>query len=132
MTPEELARSCAVVASEKKGTQLSILNIGKVSDVADFFVIASGTSTRQIKTIADAIEAFSKSISEFPRIEGYQQAQWIVIDLGDVVIHLFTEEYRQYYDLDTLWMDAPRITLPGKDVEKEALKEMTWIAKKRR
>jgi len=132
MTSEQLALSCAAVASDKKGEGISILNVGAISDIADYFVICSGTSTRQIKTIADAISTHSKSLDNEASIEGYTQAHWIVIDLGDVVIHLFTNEYRLYYGLESLWRDAPTLSLDGTTEKISAPEQVVWSSKRRR
>lgn len=131
MTSKELALKCAKIASEKKGQNLSIIRIGDISNVADFFVIASGTSSRQIQTIADEIETYYKTIEESPRIEGYQQANWIVVDMGDVVVHLFTSDLRFHFDLETLWQNAPRVKISGEIIKEEEIPELVWTKKRR-
>lgn len=131
MTSQELALKCAQIASEKKGQNLSIIKIGTISNIADFFVIVSGTSSRQIQTIADEIETFYKTTEDTSRIEGYKQANWIVVDLGDVVVHLFTTELRFHFDLESLWQNAPRINVSGETIKEEETPELVWTKKRR-
>ncbi|OGQ37225.1 MAG: ribosome silencing factor [Deltaproteobacteria bacterium RIFCSPHIGHO2_12_FULL_43_9] len=131
MTSKELALKCAGIASEKKGQNLTIIKIGDISNIADFFVIVSGTSSRQIQTIADEIETYYKTTEESPRIEGYKQANWIVIDMGDVVVHLFTPDLRYHFDLEALWQNAPRIKMSGETIKEEETPELIWTKKRR-
>lgn len=80
-----------------------------VSNVTDFFVIASGTSTRQIQAVADGVqESLAKRNIRLWHTEGYPEAQWIVLDYGDIIVHLFLQERREFYNLERLWSIAPR------------------------
>lgn len=95
---------------EKKALDLDILDLSAISTFADFFVICSGSSSRQVKAIAEEIEeALSKMKVEPHHIEGAAEGRWILMDYGDTVVHLFLEEVRRFYNLERLWGDAPRL-----------------------
>jgi len=99
--------------SEKKGLDPLLFDLRGISDMADYFLICSGTSDRQVRAIADAIEeALLKIGIKMDHKEGYQESTWILLDYGDLVAHIFKEDKRQYYDLERLWGDAPKIDLP--------------------
>ena len=86
------------------------LDVREVSSFADYFVICSGTNSRQIQAIADEIEAKLKEAGEYPTsVEGYQNAEWVLVDYGDFVIHIFSEKARAYYDLERLWRGAKHL-----------------------
>jgi len=102
----ELARSC----SDDKCENIIVLDLRGLFSIADYFVIATGTSDRQLRTAADHILKMVKQINFKPMgIEGYEQAKWILIDIADVIVHLFVPEYREIYDLELLWGDAPKV-----------------------
>ena len=105
----------------------------KLTQLVDYFVIASGTSRRQIHTIADEIDhAMNLLGDEKIGIEGYDESHWTLVDYGDVVVHLFDEETRRYYDLENLWGDAPRVELPETQDLITALKvEPVTVSRKR-
>jgi len=108
----EWAQSAAIAASAKGGEDTVIIDVGPVLAITDAFVVTSGRNTRQVKTIAEEVEARLKvdgGISPL-RIEGLGDSQWILLDYGDLVVHVFLDETRTYYDLERLWSDAPRIT----------------------
>ncbi len=93
-----------------------VLELKDLTVIADYFVICSGESTTQVKAVAEHIrENLIKDGVTPARIEGFQYARWILIDYGDTIIHVFEEETRQYYDLEKLWLDAPRIPFADKD-----------------
>ena len=102
----------ARLARDRHCTDIAVLDLHGVSPAADFFVIATGTSDRQMRSLADEIsqEGRKTGFARFGRA-GYDQAHWILLDYVDVVVHLFTEEYRQYYDLEMLWADAERVKI---------------------
>lgn len=105
----QLAHHVAQAALSKKGEQVVILNIGEQSSVADYFVIASASSERQVNALADTIAEQLKALGERPiSIEG-QGSPWVLVDFGDVIAHIFHDEARFYYDLDGLWHSAKRI-----------------------
>lgn len=87
-----------------------ILDLQGISPICDFFVIGTGTSDRQMRSIADEIEVFAKKQNDKPfSTSGYDEGEWVIADYVDVVIHLFNGERRAYYDLDSLWGDSPRV-----------------------
>jgi ribosome-associated protein len=105
------ARTAAQAASAKGGDQTVIIEVGAVLAITDAFVITSGRNTRQVKTIAEEVEARLKADGGITplRIEGLGDSQWILLDYGDLVIHVFLDETRDFYDLERLWSDAPRV-----------------------
>jgi len=99
---------------DKKGFEIVGLDVAGVTSLADAFLICSGASERQVGTIADAIVRRLKTIGRRPlHVEGEQRAEWILIDYGDLVVHVFTEERRAFYALEKLWADAGRLELPA-------------------
>jgi ribosome-associated protein len=106
----DFAASAARIAADRHCADVVVLNLEGMSPATDYFVIATGTSDRQMRTVADEIceAARRDGIQRFGRA-GYDQARWILLDFVDVVIHLFDNEYRDYYDLELLWGDAQRI-----------------------
>ena len=95
---------------ERRLRDISIFDVGDVLQIADFFVIGTGTSARQLKGTADAVVEKLRALGVRPRgTEGYDRARWILLDCGTVVIHLMDEETRQFYNLELLWGDCPRI-----------------------
>lgn len=106
-----LAVTAARAAAAKKADDTVILEIGKVLPITDAFVITSASNDRQVRSIVDEIEAKVKEAGgPAPiRIEGKQDARWVLMDYGDIVVHVFLDEARRYYDLERLWTDAPRI-----------------------
>ena len=107
----EWARTAARAASAKGGEDTVIIEVGAILAITDAFVITSGRNTRQVKTIAEEVEAQLKAeggISPL-RVEGLSDSQWVLLDYGDLVIHVFLDETREFYDLERLWSDAPRV-----------------------
>ncbi|MDH5677878.1 MAG: ribosome silencing factor [Nitrospinota bacterium] len=101
---------CYNSAVSKKALDPVAFDVRGVSDVADVFMIVSGSSNRQIKAIVDSVEETLREAGEKSyHIEGYDKAWWVLVDAGDVVIHVFSEEARTYYDLESYWSDAKRI-----------------------
>jgi ribosome-associated protein len=107
----EWARTAARAASAKGGEDTVIIEVGAVLAITDAFVITSGRNNRQVKTIAEEVEARLKAEGGIAplRVEGLGDSQWILLDYGDLVIHVFLDETRRYYDLERLWSDAPRV-----------------------
>lgn len=108
--PEKL-RGVVEAAIDRKAVDMRVLHIGHVSDFTEFFLICSGTNQRQVQAIADAIVRETREIGARPLgVEGYNNADWVLVDYGDMVIHIFSEENRGYYALERLWDDADDIT----------------------
>jgi ribosome-associated protein len=109
------ARVALEAAAEKKGADLAILDVGDVLSIIDLFVLVSASNARQVRTIVDEVEKAltehdgSKPIS----VEGLADASWVLLDYGDIVVHVFLDETRAYYDLDRLWGDVPRLDVPA-------------------
>ena len=113
LDPEvKLAIQCA---SEKKAFDLVALDLRNIASFTEFFVIASGSNQRQVQAIADEIsEQLKKQMQTRPvRIEGYNSAEWVLLDYGDFVFHIFNGEAREFYDLARLWRDARKVELPA-------------------
>lgn len=106
----ELARVCTRVAEDNKAEDLVVLDVRGISSFTDFFVIMSGRSTRHVQALAESMEneLRSKRIKT-SRAEGLQEGKWVLLDFGDVVVHVFYHDQREFYDLEGLWHDAPRI-----------------------
>ena len=105
---------CAQIADGFKGDNTLVLDLTKITPIFDFFVLTTGTSRRQMLAIAEEINKRQKQ-SGTPRqgLDGNDQSQWIVQDYGDVVVHIFSPELREVYDLERLWADAPRVDWQG-------------------
>lgn len=99
-------------ALDKKAMDVSIFDIRGISTATDFFMICSGESTRQVQSIADEVAGKLRANGVKPMgIEGYEVARWILLDYSDMVVHVFHEETRKYYDLERLWEDAPKVEI---------------------
>jgi ribosome-associated protein len=111
-TLSSLERAClsAHVAAENKARDVVVLDMRGITPLYDFFVLASGTSRRQIHTIAEEIDAGLREHGDQRlSIEGYEASKWVVQDYGDVVVHVFNPDTREYYAIEDLWADAPRV-----------------------
>ena len=112
LTPEELMREIVTVLDRKKALDITALKIKDLSTIGDYFVIASGSSNTQVKALAEEVEDhLSKMGLEPKRVEGYQSALWILMDYYGVVVHIFYKETREFYSIERLWSDAPRIDI---------------------
>jgi ribosome-associated protein len=113
MSPEQLTQAIAVLASDKKAIDIVALDLRDVAGYTDFFLICSGGTDRQTKAIHDGIhEGMKKDHGVLPRrVEGLGQARWILMDYLDCVVHVFTPDMRDYYRLEQLWGDVPRLDL---------------------
>ena len=106
----EHSRLCARVALENKANDVLVLDMRAITPLFDYFVLATGASRRQIHTLAEEIDAAMCAEGETRHgLEGYEPGRWVVLDYGDVVVHLFDPEMRSYYVLEDLWADAPRV-----------------------
>jgi ribosome-associated protein len=104
------ALTAAQAASSKKAMDIVILDVGKVIGITDYFVICSGNTERQVKTIVDEIERRLREEGVKPyRREGEREQRWVLVDYLDVVVHVFHREDREFYDLERLWSDAPQV-----------------------
>ena len=102
--------AAAAVIDSKKGLDIRLLDVSELLVITDVFVIASGTSRRHVLTLVEECEAQLKALDRRPlRREGVEDGHWVLLDYGDVVVHVFDEETRAYYDLERLWGNAPRL-----------------------
>ena len=109
------ALAAAKVALERRCSNIVVLDLRGLSSVTDYFIIATGTSDRQMRTVCDEVRDIGKTqkMSLFGQA-GYEQGRWILLDFVDVVVHLFDSQYRSYYDLEMLWGDGKRLKIPKK------------------
>jgi len=118
----EIASACGLLADEKKAKDAVIMHLAELTDIADYFLVASGMSERHVRTIADSIETGMKQRGVLPySVEGYSQGRWVIIDYGNVVAHVFLDPLRELYDLESLWVEAKqyRVQNERKDAEVE-------------
>lgn len=114
-TAKEMAHLVIEALEDKKANDIRVISIEKISTLADYFIIASGSNRNQVQAMADNAEEMLGKAGYYPKqIEGYQSANWILMDYGDVVVHIFDEENRLFYDLERIWRD-------GEVVEKDSL-----------
>lgn len=114
MTPKETALLLAKTLDSKKGLDIKVLETGHLTTLADYFVLCSATSTTQIKALSDACEKVMKEAGEPPHhVEGHRGGTWVLLDFSAVVVHVFNEEAREFYDLERLWSDATPVDLSG-------------------
>ena len=110
MTSIETVRYIVGLLDSKKATDITVLEVGGLSSLCDYFVIASGNSTTQVKTLSEEVEdKLSAQGTEPRRVEGESSAMWILMDYGDVILHLFYHETRDFYCLERLWADAKKL-----------------------
>lgn len=108
----ERVKLAAHCADEKKALDILVLRLSAITEFTDYFIICSGTNTRQTQAIADEITGQLKKVKVRPlHTEGYNNGEWILIDYGIFVVHVFTEESRKFYDLERLWRDAERVEI---------------------
>lgn len=108
LSPRALADIVVEAATDKKAEDIIVMNVSEVTTIADLFIICSGRGERQVQAIADGIVEKSKESGRQPMgVEGYASGSWVLIDLGDVVVHVFVPEERALYKLERLWGDAP-------------------------
>ncbi len=101
-------------ASDRKALNVVALDLRKIASFTDFFLIASGTNVRQVQAVADAVVEKLKEMGKRPaRIEGYKSAEWVLLDYGDFIFHIFEDKARRFFDLERLWRDATPVPLPS-------------------
>ena len=112
LTPKEIAYAVTKALDEKKGMDIKLLKIDRVSSLADYFLICTGTSNTHVKTLCDYAEYTLEQLNE-PMLgrEGHRGNSWELLDYGTIVIHVFTDEARKFYDLERIWADAEQIDI---------------------
>ncbi|MCR5743644.1 MAG: ribosome silencing factor [Lachnospiraceae bacterium] len=109
---DEMIKLIYKAIDDKKGKDIRIIDIAEVSSIADYFVIASGDNTRQVQAIVDNItEVLGRAGYNYKSMEGYESATWILLDYYDVIIHVFNNEDRRFYDLERIWRDGKTKTI---------------------
>ena len=112
MTSLEQARKIVQVMDSKKAKDIRLIKIEGISSLGDYFVVASASNTTQVKAIADEVEDEMTKLGLEPnRVEGRQSAQWILMDYYDVMVHVFLDEARSFYNMERLWSDAPQLDI---------------------
>ena len=124
---ESRVRVAVAAALDKKAFDLDVLSVGQLTSIADYFVLASASNERQAAAIADAIEEqLKKELGVRPLlVEGTTPGRWILLDYGDFIVHIFTEDVRRFYGLERLWGDAPNVTAEytGESEQPRAIKK---------
>lgn len=112
-TPKELALRAAKALDDRKGLKIRLLQVTDVTSIADYFLICTGTSNTHVKTLCDSVEAaVSDELGEpLLHLEGHRGGTWVLLDFGCLVVHVFTEETRAFYDLERLWNDATPVPI---------------------
>jgi ribosome-associated protein len=110
---DEIVKLALVCAEEKKANNTLVIDLREVASFTEFFIITSGSNQRQVQAIADEInEQLKKQFSTKPvRVEGYNAAEWVLLDYGDFIVHIFEQKAREFYDLERLWRDAKKVQL---------------------
>ena len=107
------ALQCAEAALDKKAVDLVVLDVAALTSIADYLVICTGRSDRQVQAIAQAVDEHLRQHGHRPiAIEGMNRGQWVLLDYADVIVHVFYKPVREFYDLERLWEHAPRVQLP--------------------
>lgn len=107
---KEMAKLAYQALEEKKGEDIKIIDIAEISVLADYFIIANGTNANQVNALVDSVEeALSKAGYEVKQREGYGLGNWVLLDFGDIIVHVFDKENRLFYDLERIWRDGKAI-----------------------
>ena len=111
---EEAVRMAAEAASDKKAEEIVVLDLREVASFTEFFLICNGTNPKQVQAITDSIDERLRKAGKRPlHVEGYANAEWILMDYGDFIAHIFNGTSRRFYDLERLWRDAKRLEAPA-------------------
>ncbi len=111
LSPLDIAKLCASAADDKKAGDIIILDVSKLTSFADYFVICSAPSDRQVQAIVNNVQdVLREQNTRAIGIEGMETSSWVLADFGDVIFHCFTDAAREYYDLEGFWIDAPRVS----------------------
>ena len=117
MNNKEMTTLAIQALEEKKAEDIQIIDISEISAIADYFIIANGTNRSQIQALADSVEEkLGRAGVQFKQMEGYDTANWILMDFLDIVVHIFDKDNRAFYDLERLWRDGKQIPLSEFDI----------------
>lgn len=107
---KKMAKIACLSLAEKKAEDVRVIDISKVSTIADYFIIANGTNKNQVQTLIDTVQDdLFKAGYESKQVEGYGSASWVLLDYGDIIVHIFSKEDRLFYDLERIWRDGTSI-----------------------
>lgn len=107
MESREMAKIAFNALDDKKGIDITVIDISKISVIADYFIIAGGSNENQVKALADNVtDEFAKVQMSPKHVEGYNNANWILMDFNDIIVHVFNEDDRLFYDLERIWRDG--------------------------
>jgi ribosome-associated protein len=110
---DERIRLALAAASDKKAMDPVVLDLRSIASFTDFFIVTSGANVRQVQAIADeVVEQLKKQGERAARVEGYNSAEWVLVDYGDFIVHVFDDKARRFYDLERLWREATKVPLP--------------------
>ncbi len=110
MNSKELTKLAIEALADKKAEDIQVIDISEVSVIADYFIIANGTNRSQIQALSDNVEeALGRAGTPARQIEGYNTANWVLLDFGDVIVHVFDKENRLFYDLERIWRDGKKV-----------------------
>lgn len=110
MNSKELTKLAIEALADKKAEDIQVIDISEVSVIADYFIIANGTNRSQIQALSDNVEeALGRADTPVRQIEGYNTANWVLLDFGDVIVHVFDKENRLFYDLERIWRDGKKV-----------------------
>ena len=110
MESREMAKKICDALADKKGEDIKVINISEVTVLADYFIIASGSNPNQVQALVDNVEEqMYKAGYDDPRVEGYNTASWVLLDYNDVIVHVFSQDDRLFYDLERIWRDGKEI-----------------------
>ena len=117
---QEMMKLAYLALEDKKGVDITVLNISEVTVIADYFLIAHGENVNQVQAMADAVqEALEKNGYPCRQVEGYMSGNWILLDFGEIVVHIFSREERRFYDLERIWRDGKIVDVKGLKAAKE-------------
>lgn len=109
---KEMTKLAIAALEDKKANDVRVIDIAGVSVIADYFVIASGSNTNQVQAMADGVrEALGRAGHEPRQVEGYGSANWILMDYNDIIVHIFSDESRTFYDLERIWRDGKEVSV---------------------
>jgi len=120
MKTDDMVEICGRLADDKKALDVVIMDLSGLTDIADHFVIAGGTSERHVRTVADGIREGMKKEGVRPlAVEGYDEGRWVILDYQSVIVHIFLEPLRELYDLESLWIEARRYRVKNENKNTE-------------